>query len=182
MPEGFEVFVPGKPATKGSAKGFAHMKDGKPRAAVTHDSSRTASWEALIRETIRLQGIAIGANVSAPCEVKIVCKFHRPKKHYRTGSKERELRDDAPWFSHMTEKPDGDKTLRLALDALTGVAFLDDKQVCFSSVAKFWVDRFTDPEGTAIEVRYCDTETWKAVRQYSNQLASRQSAKEAANV
>lgn len=166
----FTIFVPGKPATKGSAKGFAYMKDGKPRAAVTHDNSRTAPWEAMIRETIRLQGLANEADLAAPCEVRVTCKFHRPKKHYRTGSRERELREDAPWFAHMTEKPDGDKTLRLALDALTGVAFLDDKQVCSASVTKLWADRWSDPEGTEIDVRYYDPETWKAVRFYADNI------------
>jgi Holliday junction resolvase RusA-like endonuclease len=147
---GFDLFVPGKPATKGSAKAF--MRPGMKHPVITNDNPRAKSWEAIIRETIRLQVASDRLLIELPAEVRIAARFHRPKNHYRSGKHERDLRPDAP--RRMTEKPDGDKVLRSVLDALTGVAYLDDKQVCNAWMLKTWADRWTEPEGVRIVVDY----------------------------
>lgn len=149
---GFTVFVSGKPQTKGSSRAFARvLKTGKAIANIVNDNKKAAGWEALIRDTIRLEGCCEGRDLEAPCDVQIRLSFQRPQSHYRSGANARLLKASAP--PCMTNKPDIDKCLRSILDALTGVAYIDDKQVRYASVFKRYADR-GEPEGAEITVEY----------------------------
>jgi Holliday junction resolvase RusA-like endonuclease len=59
--------------------------------------------------------------------VTLAFSFPRPSSHFGTGRNEGELRGSAP--AYKTTKPDLDKLVRAALDALTGIVFVDDAQV-----------------------------------------------------
>ena len=71
-----------------------------------------------------------------PVVFKLACAFQRPKSHYRTGKNSHLLATKSPEFH--TQKPDADKLLRCALDALTGVVWNDDSQVIETAVSKVW--------------------------------------------
>jgi Holliday junction resolvase RusA-like endonuclease len=150
---GFRIFVPGTPQTKGSAKAFAGLrKDGTPYANVTNDNTKNTGWESLIRDQVRLSVLPELLELASPCEVAVELRFHRPQDHYRSGRFATELKPSAPEV--MSTGKDVDKALRSVLDALTGVAYADDRQVAGASVRKRWVDRWNEAEGAEIRVYY----------------------------
>ena len=77
-----------------------------------------------------------------------IFRFSRPKSHYGRKNKEPYLKYDAPYYK--TSAPDCDKLARAILDALTGVAYIDDAQVCKLSAAKVYTE---GTEGVQIKVR-----------------------------
>jgi len=113
-----EFYVPGKPETKGSARAFVRGK----RAVITNDNPKAKAWAAVVSLAAMeaMQGQSV---LEGPLRVTIRFDVQRPKAH----STKRGLRPNAP--THSSSKPDVDKLLRCALDALTGIVFLDDAQV-----------------------------------------------------
>jgi Holliday junction resolvase RusA-like endonuclease len=74
-----------------------------------------------------------------PVKVEVVFAFPRPKAHYRTGKHAGELRPDAPYW-HIAPN-DTDKLCRAIGDALTGVAWADDKQVSWWDARKIYAEQ-----------------------------------------
>lgn len=103
-------FVPGLPAPKGSARGF--VVGG--RAVVTHDSKRTKPWERDIK-TFASQAWKGPPTIGA-VSLKLAFTLPRPKSL-------------AKRFDAHTKRPDLDKMIRAALDALTHIIYADDSQV-----------------------------------------------------
>jgi crossover junction endodeoxyribonuclease RusA len=60
----------------------------------------------------------------------------RPRSHYRTGKLSHELRADAPVLH--TGKPDAIKMARAVEDALTGILWNDDAQICAETIEKIY--------------------------------------------
>ena len=126
-------FVPGIPVPKGSAKAFVV----KGRAVVTQTNrDKQRPWASTISYAAQEAGI-----VPAPGAVALAMVFTmpRPKSHYRTGKFAGELRLNQP-IQH-TAKPDLDKLIRCVLDALTGVAYIDDSQVAEIRTGKLYGER-----------------------------------------
>jgi len=71
-----------------------------------------------------------------PLRVDINFFFARPKAHYRTGANSHLLRDNAPKW-HIS-KPDRDNLDKFVLDAMKGIFFRDDSQVCSGSPKKMY--------------------------------------------
>ena len=67
-------------------------------------------------------------------KVTLVFYFQRPKSHY---TKKGALTKRAPLM--MTRKPDCDNCVKYVLDALNGVYYKDDAQVCVLSATKTYV-------------------------------------------
>lgn len=138
--------VPGKPAPQGSmvaaiskTTGRVFMKSGNEKAL--------RAW----RRDVAASAIRVGAElIEGPVRVDVAFTLQRPKSHYRTGKNARLLRDSAPALP--TTKPDVDKLLRAVLDALTGIAFVDDAQVTQTVATKSYALRGEIPE-TYIQVR-----------------------------
>lgn len=131
-----EFFAPGVPATKGSTKSFRCAGTGKIRTK--GDNPRTKPWQrvvaqfalyAQVKRAPRGQGVSL--------EVEFV--LPRPKGHLGTGRNAGQLKPSAP--KRHTSKPDVDKLTRAILDALTGVAYVDDSQVDVAPARK----RYADP-------------------------------------
>ena len=80
-----------------------------------------------------------GRKFAAGVRATMVFMFERPKSHYRIGKFSHLLKDSAP--DDHTQYPDIDKLERAILDALTGVAYSDDAQVCAVGKSKRWVPR-----------------------------------------
>jgi crossover junction endodeoxyribonuclease RusA len=143
-PNAITFFAAGVPVAKGSAKAFYNKRAG--RAFVVQDNSeRQRPWAS----TITHEAIAAGLR---PAEgavfVSMRFLFPRPKKHYR--GKAMELRDNAP--EYHTSTPDVDKCVRLVLDALTGVAWQDDKQAQIGLAVKRYAMP-TEMTGVCVTIR-----------------------------
>ena len=111
------VFIPGIPAPQGSAKAFPRRGGG---VIVTHDNKHTVPWRVQIRSALyawrpllRLGRVQIPAG---PVVVRL--EFVMPRR----------VREPKVLQAH-TRKPDLDKLVRAALDAMTGVLYKDDAQV-----------------------------------------------------
>lgn len=87
---------------------------------------------------------------TGPVAVMLDFYLPRPKAHYGTGRNAQKLRQGAPGMP--SGKPDIDKLTRAVLDAMTGVAFHDDSQVCFIMASKNYATPERDP-GVSMLVR-----------------------------
>jgi Holliday junction resolvase RusA-like endonuclease len=92
-------------------------------------------------------GMALG-----PVWVALDFTFDRPKSHFRTGKYASLRRQTAP-ASHTT-KPDLDKLVRAACDALTGIVWQDDSQVHRISASKRYVDSVDGQPGCWVRITY----------------------------
>lgn len=116
------LWVPGKPQPKGSTRAF--MVRGRP--IITSDNAALKPWAKAIALAFR----AAGGLATPPERMAIVrMRFfvERPKKHFVALDPRRPLRDDVPLFPGR--KPDVDKLARGVLDALVGLAYVDDAAV-----------------------------------------------------
>lgn len=123
-------FAPGVPAPKGSARAIKIGKGDNARAVLVASGGDAnqralASWAGAVGWTTRA---AMVRPLTGP--VRVLCEFvfARPKSHTRA---ERGV-------ASKTTKPDGDKLLRSTLDAMTGLAYVDDAQVSDMRAVKRW--------------------------------------------
>jgi len=104
-----------RPAPQGSKR---HVGGGR----MVEQSPNLRPW----REAVRQEALKTGEPMALGAVfVDLVFRFARPKCHFNSKG---ELKPSAP--KHMITKPDVDKIERSTLDALTGVLFKDDAQVC----------------------------------------------------
>lgn len=145
-------FVPGKPASAGSKRGFwnpkAQRKDGQcGKVIMVPDDERSMPWRTnvqghALQAMAEQQSLAVlvahhGKIEQGPIHLEITFALTRPKSHYRTGQHEGELRESAPVF--VTTKPDLTKIVRAIEDALTGICWTDDNQVVRHTTLKRYV-------------------------------------------
>lgn len=91
--------------------------------------------------------------LDGPCSLAVVFRFPRPRSHYgKTG-----LRPSAPLWK--ATKPDLDKCLRAAADALTHVLIRDDSQIVSLSGAKRWTAEDETPGCTITLIPHLDVKT-----------------------
>ncbi len=109
----FEVM--GKPATKGSFKPMGKF--------VKHDNKNLQGWTG--RVAWAAAAAWHGLPTERPMAVELVIWKSRPKKHYRTNG---QLKPDAP--THPATYPDAEKVERALYDAMTGIVYVDDAQLC----------------------------------------------------
>jgi Holliday junction resolvase RusA-like endonuclease len=131
----FAVF--GTPQPQGSTRAFTPK--GHTRPIITSDNARLKPWRQ------ELAWVAVDAMNKThqqkaprgvPISVSLAFYFEKPKS----------ARKSALW---KTSRPDLDKLLRAVLDALTGIAYEDDSQVCFCTIEK----AFSSPTRVEILVR-----------------------------
>ncbi len=130
-------FVPGKPVPKGSMKAF--MRRNMRFPVVTNDNPKSKPWASLVSlvaaDEARKQGWPVG---TGPVNVLLSFCMPRPAGHYGSGAHKAILRPSAPGLPAV--KPDLDKLTRLVLDALTGIVWRDDGQVCSLTAHKQYAD------------------------------------------
>ena len=126
------IFLPGEPIGKGRPR-FARGRTYTPPATVAYEYSLKTEAALVMREA-RLKPF------TGPVEVNVVASFGIPA----SWSKKR--RADA---LHHTSRPDLDNCLKICLDALTGVVWIDDALVCDATVSKRYT---TDKPGLSITV------------------------------
>ena len=105
--------VSGAAKPKGSMRAF--VPKGWTRPVLTSSSTSVKAWEQTIRAVA--QGYAESYTTGA-VRVRLCFALPRPQRLSRQASR------------LHTKRPDVDKLARAALDALTGVLWKDDSQVC----------------------------------------------------
>jgi Holliday junction resolvase RusA-like endonuclease len=119
--------------------------DGRPTPQPRHRATRggrmylpsSAPIRAFKAAVIAAAGKRFKAPMTGPVVVEITAYFVRPPSHL-TGRGE--LRKAAPTFPGRN-LGDVDNLAKGALDALTGIVWLDDSQVVDLRVAKRWADK-----------------------------------------
>ena len=132
--EGVKFTVQGIPVAKGRPK-FARrgnfVKAYTPQATVSYENLVKLSFLQAVGPEFKPYDQAICVRVNA--------HFARPKGHFGTGRNEGVLKKSAP--EHMMVKPDADNVVKAVIDALNGVAFLDDKQIIHVHGSKAYSER-----------------------------------------
>ena len=123
-----EFGVEGRPETKGSAKAFRSKSTGK--VIVVNDNARCKAWQTAVAWKARL-AMRSAPPTPAPVEVAVTFRVARPKK----------TKLAAP-------RLDLDKLARALLDGMTGVVYVDDKQVVRLVAVKEWGE-----DGASVTVR-----------------------------
>lgn len=138
----------GVPVTQGSMKSFARMIRGKMRAVTTHEKGpKLKEWRNKIAADARAAMTLAGREtpVKGPVIVSISFFFERPKGHFlASGKLNRKAALEFP------RKGDLDKYFRAAGDALTGIVYVDDKQVTRIITGKY----FREKPGAKIFVKF----------------------------
>lgn len=141
--------VRGIPAPQGSLLPVRSISTG--RVFMKQSCARTMPWRqevaACAAEAAKRSGVSSPS--AGPIELKATFLLPRPAGHF--GKKG--LLPSAPRWPIV--KPDGDKLKRAVMDALTGVAYVDDKQVVRWSGEKNYVGSGEFPSAW-IEVRELD--------------------------
>jgi len=143
-----KFFIPGRPATAGSKKGFpVRTKTGIRVAIVDSSGQRGKDWRSDCKRFA--SDFAPDELYQGPLGVTLRFQLHRPKSHYGSGKNERKRKPSAP-IKHI-QTPDVLKLARAVEDALTGIIWKDDKQICAEFIEKEWVDPW-DTQGVLVEI------------------------------
>ena len=134
--------VYGKPEPQGSIRAF--VPKGWTRPVLTSTNKKLKGWRNAVAMTAREQiyegAVMNGARwVIADAGVPVGVEFTFFLLKPRSAKKNR---------SCPAVKPDLDKLMRAACDAMTGIVYLDDAQVCEATVRKC----YGTPERTEIRV------------------------------
>lgn len=127
-----DFFVYGRPVPQGN------MRANKYGYLYYPNEKKLKAW----RELIAWHAVAAGAKrLTGPIAVRAYFHFPHAKSHYVGGKFERGLLPE--WVDKTFHElaPDSDKLMRAIFDALTGVAYRDDKQGQIDNGYKFWIDR-----------------------------------------
>lgn len=118
--------VAGTPITQGSARAIVHRSTG--RAVLIQDKrSELHQWRQSIAQAAQDARNGEFADRGVPVSVFLLFGLQKPKSTPK--------RVETP-----TTKPDIDKLIRAALDALTGVVFADDSQVSQVTASKTYAE------------------------------------------
>jgi Holliday junction resolvase RusA-like endonuclease len=143
-----EFSVRGLPVAQGSARAFI----AKGRAFVATEGNRTSSplgaWRSSIASEAR-DAMGDRPAVAGPVSVSMTFSMPRPMAHFHTPLHGSGIRETAP--SWHAKKPDIDKTVRAALDAISVVCIRDDAQVAALHVQKVY-ERPDQPVGVEISI------------------------------
>ena len=145
------ISIPGEPVAQ--ARPRIAVVAGRPRA---YDPKTSRDWKATAQQHARDQMARAGAAMfTGPVCVSISFVFTRPQTTYR----KRKPRGREP----KTTKPDADNLAKAVLDALNGVAWIDDRQVYELHMVKL-VGAQGEAPMTGVEVRPYEGATDEAAR------------------
>lgn len=122
-----EFTVPGPP--QGKARARTYRKNGR---SITYTPLKTIKYENKIKASCKtVSKVKFEENI--PLEIEILALFAVPKS---TNKKDKV--DMLSGKVLPTKKPDLDNISKVVFDALNGVAYRDDKQVCDVKFKKFY--------------------------------------------
>ena len=128
-----EFFVPGEAKTAGSKRAFKHKTTGK--VIVTHDNPKTKTWMDSVK-WFAMKQLGSMCLITGPVSLSLVFYRERPKGHFGTGGNTGTVKESAPELPGT--KPDSLKLGRAVEDALTGIIYKDDSQVCHHDIRKVY--------------------------------------------
>lgn len=131
---GLTFTVHGDAQPAGSKRSFHHKTTG--RIVVMDANKNSRPWKTLVAQVagIEMRGHAL---LEGPLILQVRFLRVRPKAHYNTKG---ELSAAGRAASRPATKPDATKLIRGVEDALTGIVWRDDAQVCLQMVEKAWAD------------------------------------------
>ena len=142
-------WLPGEPptATKQQRKHrVITPKGGKPFAMTYKEKKVVDAEQSLLAKFLPHRP---AQPLAGPLSVELIFRFTRPKSHTK---KQRQC-------VYKTTKPDLDNAEKVVIDAIAGVAFLDDAQICRKRSAKIYCADDQEP-GIGIIIEECDELTW----------------------
>jgi len=140
----YSFIVHGPAAPQGSKR---HVGNG----VMLESSKRLRPW----RQDVRFAALEKRPpdwDMTKPMRIGLVFWFARPASHYGTKNGITYLKANAPVQPVSARLGDIDKLSRAVLDALTGVAYLDDRQVTWLEASKFYIDDDRFPPCTIIAI------------------------------
>ena len=140
----FSLFVSGVCRSSGSKTVFPH-ESGKPIVAPAGKYQK--KWQDAVAWTF-MQVYGRPVPITGPVRIELVFRMARPRSHYRIekGRISPHVKSTAPIW-HIS-RPDSGKLRRAVEDALTGLAWLDDSQVCEANELKV----YGEPPGGQIKI------------------------------
>jgi crossover junction endodeoxyribonuclease RusA len=120
-------------------------------AGTTASRKRFGEWRGDIRSAAL---VAMGEHQPSLHPIRLMCEFQLP---YPTSSIRKY---QMGWLPH-TKKPDVDKLMRALLDALTGIVWKDDSQVCYATVNKVYA--WSGSPGAEIIIDFIDNDVAVAI-------------------
>ena len=139
--------VPGQPQGKARARTFYNGKMGRMQSITPE---KTVLYENLIKacyEKESEQALFEGFFNDEPVRMSIEAVFDIPKSKSRKVKEQMRNRVILP-----TRKPDADNIAKVVCDALNGVAYRDDTQVCSLTVAKRYVTENENDPGVEVSI------------------------------
>jgi len=156
------MWVPGRPQTAGSKRGFVNPKTGG--VIITESASGAAkvakkSWRQDLKDEGRRQrrrAWMVDEPVGVPLSAHFVFVRSRPSGQMRSGRHAGAVKDSA-LGRRPVERPDALKLARAAEDALTGVLWLDDSQIVCEVLDKAYGDDVgLDPRTEGLLLVVCE--------------------------
>lgn len=123
-------FVAGIPKTAGSKRAF--MPKGWSRPIIVDDCKKGKDWRGDIQAVAR--GVYQGNPLLGPLKLTLTFVMPRPCSHFSSSTKK--LRSNAPFWPET--RPDVLKLARAVEDALTGILWRDDAQICDEPIKKHY--------------------------------------------
>lgn len=149
------IRVPGEPVSQPRCR--ATSFGGKSRM-YTPTKNGVHAYKAAIRILAAQQ--MSGPPLAGPVQVDCTFVFSRPKSHFKSGKRSNELRGDAPFWH--TNRNDRDNLDKACLDAMTGIVYVDDKQVCAGEIVKRYpVDN--ELPGATIRIHPLELNGWEGI-------------------
>lgn len=137
--------VIGKPATSGSKRGFAIKKGGQytGKVVMIGDCAREKDWKAVVSmyAAAAMKQAGNDGPTDEPVSLEVQFLMERPRSHFNTKG---DVKKASPLYPQS--KPDLTKLLRCLEDALHGIVWKNDSQVCNQAQIK----RYTGKGAQAI--------------------------------
>lgn len=122
----FTLYVEGDPAAQGS-KRLVTLKTG--RTIMLENSKKVKPWRTAVSEAATMQRCPMfEGDVALYARVR----FCRPASHFRKDGQVK------PKAAARPGKADCDKLIRAIGDALTGIAYHDDRQIAVLAIERIW--------------------------------------------
>lgn len=143
-PSSLLFFVPGLPVAQPRIK--ATLRNERVFIYTPHSAD---AWKVTVATTA-MQAWGLADPWDGPVWVGVNFYLPRPKSHFRSGKYAHMLKPSAPWAPVV--KPDGDNLEKAIWDALSGVAFHDDKQICGWGGEKAYLQDPDEEPGVQVHV------------------------------
>lgn len=125
-------FVHGLPKTAGSKRAF--YKPGMRFPVIVDDCAKSKDWKHDVKMSALEHRPA--TLLTGPLRVELTFTLPRAKGHFGSGKNAAVLKPSAPM--HHIIKPDVLKMARAVEDALTGIIYADDSQICDERLLKWY--------------------------------------------